>query len=282
MTRPVIQLFINPTAGSASDRRVAALKDTFELAGAHVILTPTGSDPLTVAENATHACVVGGDGTLRHVAAAVRRCGRSIGMSLYPAGTVNLLARECDYRIDPIGFVQRVLAGKPRTHHHGLIGTLPFFTCASVGPDSYAVAGLSPALKRRIGRLAYGWSFLRLLVGWPRPALRIRHEGGLLACEAVYIAKGRFFAGPWSFAPEAAVGDPTLHVVALTRATRLRYARFLWALLRHQPPSQVPGVVHFTCSSLTIEGDAPVQADGDIVARLPVEIGIDSATLRFA
>jgi diacylglycerol kinase (ATP) len=282
MTQPVIQLFINAAAGSASARRVAALKDRFELAGAHVIVTPTAPGPLTVAENATHACAVGGDGTLRHVAAAVRRSGRSIGMSLYPVGTVNLLARECGYRSDPIGFVQRVLTGTPRTHHHGLIGTLPFFTCASVGPDSYAVAGLSLALKRRIGRAAYGWSFLKLLVRWPRPALRIRHESGSLACEAVYIAKGRYFAGPWSFAPEATVGDPTLHVVALMRATRGGYARFLWALLRRQPPSQLPGAVHFTCSTLTIEGNAPVQADGDIVARLPVEIGIDSATLRFA
>ncbi|HMI18587.1 MAG TPA: diacylglycerol kinase family protein [Sphingomonas sp.] len=277
MTQPTVQLFVNPNAGSASRKRVAALVRAFEAAGARIVFGQS-----EVAADATHVCAVGGDGTLRHVAAAIARAGRPLALSLYPTGTVNLLARECDYRLDPAGFAARVLAGTTRTHHNGLIGTTPFFTCASVGADSYAVAALSTALKRRIGRLAYGWSFLTLLIRWPRPHLRVIHDGGEVACEAVYIAKGRLFAGPWSFAPEAALGDPLFHVVTLGRATRLLYARFLWRLVAGKSVIMLPGVTHFTCAALRIEGDAPLEADGDIVARLPVDIRIDPATLTFA
>jgi diacylglycerol kinase family enzyme len=277
VTQPIVQLFVNPKAGSASRKRVAALVRAFEAAGARVIL-----DQTEVAADATHVCAVGGDGTLRHIAAAIGRAGRPVTLSIYPTGTVNLLARECDYRLDPVGFASRVLAGRTRMHHVGLIGTTPFFTCASVGPDSYAVAAVSTGLKRWVGRLAYGWSFLTLLIRWPRPRLRVVHDGRETACEAVYIAKGRLFAGPWSFAPNAAVDDPLFHVVTLGRVTRLLYARFLWRLVAGRSVATLPGATHFTCTTLRIEGDAPLEADGDIVGQLPVEIRIDPVPLAFA
>ena len=282
MTRPCVQLFVNPNAGSASRKRVAALVRAFEAAGARVILSDDQRDQAEVSAEVTHVCAVGGDGTLRHVAAAVARAGRPLTLSLYPTGTVNLLARECGYRLDPAGFARRVLAETTRTHHSGLIGTTPFFTCASVGPDSYAVAALSTALKQRIGRLAYGWAFLTLLIHWPRPQLRVVHDGGEIACEAVYIAKGRLFAGPWSFAPHAALGDARFHVVTLGRATRLLYTRFLWRLVTGKSVVTLPGATHFTCTKLRIEGNAALEADGDIVARLPVDIRIDPVTQTFA
>jgi diacylglycerol kinase family enzyme len=277
MGRPCVQLFVNPQAGSASRKRLAALVRAFDAAGASVIQHQT-----EVAPEATLVCAVGGDGTLRHVADAVRRAGRPIGMSVYPSGTVNLLARECGYDRDPVAFAARVLAQPKRTHRSGYIGATPFFTCASVGPDSQAVAGLSPALKRWIGRAAYGWSFLALLARWPRPQLRVVHEGREIMCEGVYIAKGRLFAGPWSFAPDAALDLPLFHVVTLGTVTRLLYLRFLWRLVTGRSVNSLPGATHFTCTTLRIEGNAPLQADGDIVAQLPVDIAIDPVSQAFA
>jgi len=277
MTRPCVQLFVNPKAGSASHKRVAALVRAFQAAGADII-----QDRAEIAPETTLVCAVGGDGTLRHVADAVRRAGRPLGMSVYPSGTVNLLARECGYPRDPVAFAARALAQPTRTHRSGVIGATPFLTCASVGPDSQAVAGLSPALKRWIGRAAYGWSFITLLARWPRPQLRVVHADGEIRCEAVYIAKGRLFAGPWSFAPDAALHLPLFHVVTLGTVTRLLYLRFLWRLLTGKSVATLPGATHFTCTKLRIDGDAPLQADGDIVEALPVDIRIDPASQAFA
>jgi diacylglycerol kinase family enzyme len=105
-----------------------------------------------------------------------------------------------------------------------------------------------------------------------------------VACEAVYIAKGRFFAGAWSFAPEAAAEQAMFHVVALHRARRRDFARFIWAMLLGQDPGRLADATSFTCAALRLEGDTalPVQADGDIVAHLPVHVTLDPDGLTFA
>jgi len=279
---PLVQLFVNPRAGSWRRRRIAALKAAFEAAGARVILTPSLRGRLEVAADVDHVCAVGGDGTVRHVAAAVARDVRGLPMSVYPLGTVNLLARECGYSADPDIFVQRALRTSATRHHYaGLIGETLILNCASVGPDSLTVERLSPRLKRLIGRFAYVVAFASVLARWPRPRLLIAANGEEIACEAVYVAKGRYFAGDWSFAAAAAVNEPCLHVVALRHATRLAMLRFAWALLREREPGDS---IRFTCAELTIRGDTacPIQADGDIVAHLPVHIGLAEQTLAFA
>jgi len=284
VAQPVIQLFVNAQAGSASRRRVTALQRELETAGARVILTPTGGDTLPIDPEANHIVAVGGDGTLRHVTAALWASGTARPMSIFPTGTVNLLAREYGYRPDPISFAGLILNGRAqRLQRIARIGETMMFTCASVGPDADAVARLSPRLKRTIGRFAYGVAFLGLLVRWPRPALTLAADGQSIACEAVYIAKGRYYAGPWSFAPGAAADDPYLHVVAMKRARRRDFLRFLWALLHRGDLARNPNLIRITCASLRIEGTAePLQADGDIVAHLPVEIAIDPTAQPFA
>ncbi|WP_116090246.1 diacylglycerol/lipid kinase family protein [Sphingomonas crusticola] len=284
MSGTTVQIVANPDAGSASRRRLRALERAFKAAGAHVILSESRSGGVDIAVEADHVCVVGGDGTLRHVLAAVRRAGRSVTLSLFPMGTVNLIARERGYSRDPATFVARALAGGLRYGHHvGLLGETILSGVASVGPDSLAVAGLSPRLKRRVGRLAYLLSFLALLGRWPRPQLCVATPDREIACEAVYVAKGRYFAGPWSFAPQASVEEPLLHVVALRSATRRDFARFVWALWRGHPLAGRPNLILFSCTELTIDGDtAPFQADGDIVATLPVHVTIASDILHFA
>jgi len=285
MSQAVVQLFVNGRAGSASHRRVEALKRALDAAGARVIESQSGSDPLEVSDDATHVCAVGGDGTLRYVTAAVARTGRAIPMSIFPSGTINLLAREYGYGRDPAIFARRILAsGTPRLGRYAYLGDTLMFTCASVGPDSAAVAALNPRLKRLIGRIAYGVAFVHVLINWPRPHLRLQANSETIDCEAVFIAKGLYYAGPWSFAPHAAADDPFLHVVALRRARRRDFARFMLALLLHRKDlSHDPNLVRFSCDALEIEGNRapPLQADGDIVATLPVEFRIAAEAQGF-
>jgi diacylglycerol kinase (ATP) len=285
MRPPIIQLFVNSRPGRRVERRVAALRAALEAGGATVLVTPSDTERLTIDDRADQACAVGGDGTLRHVVEAVHRAGRPVTVSAYPGGTVNLLARECGYPRAPEAFARRLLeAGKGRMHRTGLIGDIPLLACASVGPDSAAVAGLCPAWKDRIGRAAYVLAFLGVLARWSRPRIRLLHDGRETPCEAVYVAKGRFFAGPWSFAPDARVGSPLLHVVALRRATRMDFLRFVWTMLAGRAVAALPGVESFTCTELTLLSDdaPPLQADGDIVTHLPATIALRRDATRFA
>ena len=285
MTGPTVQLFFNRTSGGHCPQRLAALRAGFEAQGAKVLLSECGpAHPIEVGEEVSHVCAVGGDGTLRHVALALARCGRTLPLSVYPAGTVNLVHRERLFPLDPAGHALRLLAkdGHGKLHPAALNDTF-FLACASVGPDSRAVAEVSLRLKARIGKLAYAFAFVRILLDWSRAPIRLRWDGGELDCEAFYVAKGRYFAGPWTFAPEADIGEPLLHVVALARARRRDFARFAFALWRGRRADALPGVSAFTCTALTAKSDEPlpVQADGDPVCTLPASISLHGEALSM-
>jgi diacylglycerol kinase family enzyme len=276
--RQTVQLFYNKTSGRHCSKRLAVLRSRFEANGARVILSECGPGAdMAIGEDVSHICAVGGDGTIRHVALALCRSGRSLPMSIYPGGTINLVHRELASPTDPDLHALRVLSGDGASHLYSVeINDSLFLACASVGPDSRAVASLSPGLKRRIGRLAYAVAFFRLLANWPRQPIRLRSPDREVLCEAFYVAKGRFFAGPWSFAPAAQLGEPLLHVIALERATRRDYLRFLWSVFRGRRLEDLPRIAAFTCTSLSADADQPlpVQADGDIVTTLPVRLNL--------
>lgn len=281
----IVQLFVNPAAGRYCPDRAAALQRGFEVLGARVIISECGpASPVAIDEDATRICAFGGDGTARHVAFALSQRSPFVPMSIFAGGTVNLIHREISWPTDPHIYAAHMLrANDHHSHHVVRINDTLFLACASAGPDSRAVAALSPRLKRRVGRLAYGLAFLQVLLRWRRQTIRLCFSDRTLGCEAFYVAKGRYFAGSWSFAPDANLAQPLMHVVALHRATRLSYLRFLWTLLRGGRVERLPGTTAFTCTDLHADSEfpIPVQADGDIVATLPARMQIHENPIAF-
>lgn len=281
-----IHLIHNPTSSSHDSHRLKALEAAFTAAGAEVVQGI--SSPLQacrIDDRADRVVVVGGDGTVRHVVAAIRASARTLPLAIYPGGLVNLLHRELQSPTEPAAFAEMALAGQ--TVHPAfaaMSGAGDFLACASVGPDSHAVAALSETLKRRIGRFAYVFAFLGVLWRWPRPRLQLRVDGEPWTAEAVFIAKGRYYAGPWSFAPDARVESPLLHVVALPRLTRGVFLRFALALLLGRaPPASICRSA--SCREITIETApgspaVPLQADGDLQGSTPVRIALDTEPYR--
>lgn len=253
--------------------------------GARVILQESSPHaPIAIDPSADQICAMGGDGTLRHVAAAVARSGRNVPISVYPAGTINLVHREMGTPVDLSTFALALVHGTDwREHYTVALNDTLFLACASCGPDSRAVARVAPGSKRWMGRLAYAAAMVRLIFDWQRPEILLRHDGEQIACEAFYVAKGRYFAGPWSFAPAACLSQPSLRVIALRRARRRDYLRFMWTVWRGMPLEGWSNAVVFDCSRLEADGDRsmPVQADGDIVGKLPAMISINPRSLRF-
>lgn len=210
--------------------------------------------------------------------------GHPVALSIYPIGTVNLLAREAGHPVDPTSFVDLVLSGKSRRPHYPVeIGDSRFFACASVGPDSFAVARVSTSLKGKIGRLAYVVAMLPLLKKWPRPRIVLDADGCKVRCEAFYVAKSRYYAGSWSFALGVRVGQPVLRVVAMSTARRRDYARFLLGLVLGSQQRSRPAFKVFTCTTLTATSEEalPIQADGDIVGALPVTMAVSGVPMIF-
>lgn len=273
-----IQLVSNPDSGSYSAPLIAKLTAELERQGATVL--PGESSPrqaLIIDPTAERLIVVGGDGTLRHVVAAVQASGRQIPVVPYPGGTVNLMQLEIRQPTDIARFVRLAMGqSEARTQHPVTINDTAFLVCASIGPDSEAVANVSVQVKRWLGKLAYVFAFISVLVRWPRHALTLTVDNEPLNCEAFYLAKGRFFAGPWSFAPAARVDEQALHLVTITHLSRWIYTRFMLAMLLGRPVQSIPGVHHQICRHLVVHADAavPIQGDGDIVSTTPAHIAL--------
>lgn len=276
-----IQLVVNPESGAYSPALIARLRSALERHGAEVSLGESSPrQALHLAPEVDRLVVVGGDGTVRHVAAALQASERRLPFVAYPGGTVNLMQLETGAPRDIDAFAALATSpGPARAHYPARLNQTLFLACASVGPDSAAVAALSPALKRWLGRMAYAIAFLAVMWRWSLPRLRVDIDGTAQECDAVYIAKGRYFAGPWSFAPAARMDAPDLHVVCVDAPTRLSYLRFLLALALHRPLARLAGVRCLTCRSLRIDASngaaLPLQADGDIATTLPAQIGSD-------
>ena len=280
----VVQLFSNPSAGRHRRRTVARLARALEARGARVLLSESSRGAPVIADEATHVCVAAGDGTVRHVADAVVRAGRMVTMSIYPAGTINLLAMEAGYPRDPERFAAQALSGAAgRDHYPVAIGDSHFFACAGVGPDSLVVASVSARLKRAIGRVAYAVAAVKQAFSWRRFGIVLQTGERRVPCEAFYVAKGRYYAGRWSFAPLARVEQPLLHVVALRQARRRDYLQFLAAIVTGRDPSQLANVEAFTCTTLEARAAEalPIHADGDVVGVLPVTLAVRGEPLIF-
>jgi len=280
----LVQIVYNPASGGYAPDRIEALREAFERRGARALLSPTGRDPIAIAAEADRLCVAGGDGTVRHAAQAVRRAGRPIAITISPSGTVNLLSREIGGDSAPDALAARLLGAGHRPCYGVTLDDTLFLACASVSPEAWAVASVSVALKQRIGRFAYAAALLPFLRRWPRVPIRLDVDGRGIACEAFYVAKGRYFAGRWILSPHAGIGEKTMQLVILKTARRQDMARFWGRLLLRRPVDDLPFVETIACAAFSASAATPlvVQADGDIAAMLPARFEIIPDPFAFA
>jgi diacylglycerol kinase (ATP) len=275
----------NPQSGSFSQKRLDQLRAAFTVAGYDCDFADShGSELPRLAIGADHLCIVGGDGTLRDVVACIGRANDLPPISVYPAGTINLVARELSYPRKIPDFVKRVTAGSPlRALHLGILQSRPMLVCASVGPDSLSVAAVSNDLKRRAGRFAYLAALFRLFLQWPRHQLTVLANGQKFACEAAFVLKGRYFAGPWRLSRDADMTGPAFQLLLLHRARRSDYLRLIISIIAI-PALASRHWVRFAASSVEIAAQTalPVQVDGDIAAVLPVTATVDPVPVWFS
>ncbi len=225
----------------------------------------------------------GGDGTINEVVNGLVAGGSGLPLALLPLGTANVLALEIG--LDPRDgeAVARTIAHGPiHDVHPGVANGRHFMLMVGAGLDAHVVEGVSAALKRRAGRLAYVVESLRQAFGYDFPELRIRANGATYEGHMAIACKGRFYGGPFVAAPGARLDRPKLEVCILSMAGIAAMMRYGLALPLNKLAS-LPDVTHVFADKVVILGPrgAPVQGDGDIVARLPAEIGIAEETVRL-
>jgi len=279
-----VVLAYNPASGNFCPEALGDLKSAFEGAGHEV--SCENSREFCFERPVDLVCAYGGDGTARTVVSRNGADAAGAPLCVFPSGTINLLAREARYASDVAGFArmaaERMAGEVGREVHFGHIGEEAFLCCASVGPDARAVAAVSERLKRRIGRLAYGVAALAQMWRWPRQAFEFTVDGASLRGEAMFVCKGRYYAGPWVIDEAAALSNDHFRILILPRAGRRDLLRLALSAVFH--PSLGDARWHrLSGRTITVASDAPapIQADGDIVAQTPATIAMAPFPLTF-
>jgi diacylglycerol kinase (ATP) len=281
----------NPTAGRRSARRLRRFLD--RLASLAIPVTLRATEARGDAESFARAAATGefdavvaagGDGTINEVVSGLGDA--DLPLAIMPLGTANVLANEIGLPRDPEHLADIAASAPALPVWTGEVisegGVRRFVMMAGIGFDAAVVAGLDPALKRRWGKLAYVAEIVAQLAGHRAARYRILCAGEEILVAAAVVANGRFYAGRYVLAPAARLDAPTLELVLFLRGGRLAVLRYLVAMAL--------GCVHrlrdvriLRAESVTVSGPAgaPVHADGDIVASLPVTMGVASRPVRL-
>jgi diacylglycerol kinase family enzyme len=288
-----IDLVYNPVAGTFRQRRLDALVSAFERRGAAVTALPTRPESVQLSGTSDLVCVHGGDGTLRDTVQALGSRAGEVPLCIAPAGTINLVARELGYARDPEALAAQVCAAWERGRESWTraplyrLGDMPVVACLSIGPDSHAVARVSGALKRRIGRFAYVAAMMQVLRNWPRETMAITGElvdGTPFACEAaaVIVSHGALFGGSFRLSPSASLTADAVELIVLERPSRRRVAAFTAAAFAGRPLDRLGLATFRTAREITFDRCvSPVQVDGDHMPECADTIAASGMSLMY-
>lgn len=286
-------IIFNPTAGRRGRRRFEATLAALRNFGCDVELRETDGPGHAekLARTATPEAgdvlvAAGGDGTINEVVnGLVGRDGPAgaLPLGIIPLGTANVLAAEIGLGGEP-GRVARTLAeGSIRPVSVGRAGDRVFTMMAGAGFDAHVVAGVSAALKRRIGKGAYVWESARQLWRFGFPDYRVTLDGVERHAASVIVAKGRYYGGRFVCAPEARLQDPGFQVCLFEGRGAWNAVRYALAL-GFGRLAKLPDVAVVPAREVRIDGPRgdPVQGDGDVLGHLPITIRVLPDVLRLA
>ncbi|MEO6115537.1 MAG: diacylglycerol kinase family protein, partial [Pseudolysinimonas sp.] len=186
----------------------------------------TGQARRAIAERVDVVLVAGGDGTVRAVAEGLR--GSGVALSLLPAGTGNVLARNLDISVLQLAAsVQTAFTGVDRAIDMGVIEmeradhsreTHTFVAMAGLGLDAKMIANTRPELKKRVGWLAYVDAIARSIRDSEKIRMRYRLDGGeehVMSVHTILVGNVGLLPGNVLLLPDAEVDDGLFDIVTL-------------------------------------------------------------------
>ena len=222
------RLIYNPRSGpQRSTNLLPIVQGHLEKGGFHVEPCPT-QGPGDATRLAREAVVrgdvevvfaMGGDGTLREVAAGL--LGSDVALGLLPAGTTNVLAlalglpRQADHAAETMARLT------PSELDVGLVGEEPFLMLASCGIDAAIMSHQDGDQKRRFGKAAVVWSGFEQLRTYPFPCFELSFDGRREEVEYFALCNIPYYAGAYRLAPEADPRDRRLDLFLFRGRGRL-------------------------------------------------------------
>lgn len=242
-----------------------------------------------IARGCRHVAVAGGDGSLSEAANGILGQAQvpadELRLALIPVGTGNDWARMRAIPHDYTAAAALLAAGRMARQDVGVIdfaagGRRFFVNVAGTGFDAGVVEHMPT---RKLGRLAYLIGLVRELVAYRPLALRWRCGSEAASADAfvMFACIGRYCGGGMLVAPAASDADGLFNAVLVRHMGRWRVMRSLPQLFDGSIGSH-PLVTSWTAPAIELLAPAgtSVEADGELVGRLPATLSVRREALR--
>lgn len=234
--------------------------------------------------------IAGGDGTLRAISEVLVERDYMPYVSIYPAGTVNLVAKELAQKTDATSWLMRVEKGITAPVWLGKANDRIFLTVAGIGVDSLVVDMVTPKEKKLLSTLAYvRQSGLvagneMLLHPWKyKFEVMIDGDGVWRTASSVIVTKSRYYAGRFSLVNGGSLSNPALYVILFKKDRCVDFLRYT-ALIAADMLSLDKSVEICKAQEVQIRCNVKnfaAELDGDSVATSPLSISLLPTPLNF-
>ncbi|MEM7626735.1 MAG: diacylglycerol kinase family protein [Planctomycetota bacterium] len=243
----------------------------------------------------------GGDGSIGDVINDMHAAGRlGLPFATLPVGTENLFAKEMGFRLKELGALAAAIArGETRAIDLGrLVPDTPdepgrlFTLMVSAGFDAEVVrrvdawrVGLGDGSLRRVRRSSYFRPILAAIFRYRYPRIRlVADEQPPIDGSQAYVFNLPQYGGELGIGRYACPDDGRLHWLVFTRPGLPRLLLYHLRCKLGQQKS-APGIVQGYAKRITVQPagaaePAPVQADGDPAAFVPLGIALLPGALR--
>jgi YegS/Rv2252/BmrU family lipid kinase len=298
-------LLYNPLSGQRHLRRIADVEAALNIlrqAGIEASLEPTHGQAETpeqarhaIAEGCDTIFACGGDGTVHDVLQGM--VGSAAALGVLPLGTANALAHDLNLPLSAVAAARANLTAKPRRTAVGRVdyldfdgnrGSRFFIVAAGIGADAHLFYKLSPRVKGQLGMAAYYAMATRLWLTHPMENFAVETESGATVDVSQLLAVRicNFGGVLRELAPGASLERDDLRLVLFRTRSRLAYLQYIVrGLVGARWPVRGIDLAHgvnVACRSKD-EGSSRifVEADGELLGTLPVEISVvpDAVTL---
>lgn len=242
------------------------------------------------AEKVDWVIIAGGDGTIRALIEQMDKNHYMPYVSVFPAGTVNLVAKELLMSNDPEKWIKRATKGVQIPVYLGRANGNVFLTVAGIGFDSLVVDNVSEKEKKMLNKLAYVWQGTEVvrkemfMSNWRyRFQVRLDDEDTWYDASSVIVGKSRYYAGRYNLFSGASLSSPLLHIALFTGSTRADFLRYA-ARIAMEALKSDKTIIEKTAQKLEIrcnEENFAAELDGDAITTAPLSIEIDAEPIKF-
>ena len=292
ISRRRVFIVLNPVSGIYNPKTIRKkIEQSFSKAGwEYSIYETTGRENLAklvetrVSEGYDLVVAAGGDGTVSSVAGGLVHYDIPIGF--IPTGTWNALARNLGIPIIVDRAIQLILNDHKYRKIDALqLGERYFLLNISVGISSAMIQGTGRQQKRRFGFAAYGLNLIKQLFGLKLRHFRIKIDDESIeikASEIMVVNSSLVGIGELPTKLNIHPDDGIFEVLMVRDQTLMGYLSVAWnALVRREKKTPL-----FAClggsKKVTIQSKEglPVQGDGEVIGKTPVEIRMIPSAVR--